>query len=70
MTDLKPWPKRYALYFMARDGKSYKVVTTKAQGRNALGEMLYERPTAAFNRACQHIDLKKYTFHKHVETTN
>ena len=53
---------KYDLYFIARNGKSFKTITTKAQGRNAEGVMTYESPTVCFNRACNLIDLKHYKF--------
>jgi len=55
---------KYDLYFIARNGKTFKTITTKAQGRNAEGVMTYESPSICFNRACQLIDLKTYKFHE------
>ena len=53
---------KYDLYFIARNGKSFKTVTTKAKGRNTQGLMTYEKPSECFNRACRLIDLKLYKF--------
>ena len=55
---------KYDLYFIARDGKSFKTVTTKASHRDADGLMHYEKPSDCFNRACRLIDLKAFKFHK------
>ena len=49
---------KYVLYFTAKDGKSYKTITCKAQGRNELGSMTYELPNEAFKRFINDPELK------------
>ena len=41
---------QHVLYFTAKDGKSYKTITCKAQGRDATESMTYELPGEAFKR--------------------
>ena len=41
---------KHVLYFTAKDGKSYKTITCKAQGRNQEESMTYELPGQAFKR--------------------
>ena len=70
LSDLMASTTKFELRFIARDGKSFKTITTKAQGRNAEGVMTYEKPTDCFNRACRFIDLKLYRFDGHHAFVN
>ena len=55
---------KYNLYFVSNDGKSFKTVTTKAQGRNIAGAMTYETQGDCFKRSSQLIDFTQFKFTK------